>query len=399
MMVSLAAILLSAGILYFSHAGTPIPFVSAVAFSPDGRTLATSLYVYHVRQSNSGTPRLLGTNASRSAFLLQASALDRVTLLEATFRSGVISVAWPVNKLGQGQSLAFSPRGDRLAFAGMCRSVSIWNVNTGRKDAELPTGGYLSGSIAWANNDLLMALADGVCFLQPPNTRGLKELNQPQYPITNATLASDGTKLATFRDDFGKLEIWDTRTEARLLELNAGNYPFDKFGLIFSPDGKLLASGVSIDSGDTSGYCITVWDAASGHRLHSCAIPEKTLALAFSPDGRTLAAGGYEGTLRMLDLQGGPMRSVENGAGIFALAFSPDGQRVATGGSRGQVRLWTADTLTPLETVVLYRDTTALRWAMLFAAGFAWIIAADLCIQSAKRRRRLQRRQHAAGRP
>ena len=68
--------------------------------------------------------------------------------------------------------------------------------------------------------------------------------------------------------------------------------------VVFSPDGKTLASG------GTSGN-ILLWDVASRQPLGP-PLPgytaEATLSLAFSPDSRTLAAGGIEGEIILWDL-------------------------------------------------------------------------------------------------
>lgn len=69
LLVTLAAILVTAGISLSQPSGRPEYRASAVAFSPDDKTLAASLYIYHRVQAQSEL-RVLGADASHSFLLL-----------------------------------------------------------------------------------------------------------------------------------------------------------------------------------------------------------------------------------------------------------------------------------------------------------------------------------------
>src|SRR5262249_45397788 len=95
--------------------------------------------------------------------------------------------------------------------------------------------------------------------------------------------------------------------------------------MVFSPDGRLLATG-------WADRRVRVWDVSSGHL--SAALPGHTQAvacIAFSPDGRMLASAGFDNTLRFWDLQAGRQRSTHEGfpTPCRSILFSPDGKTLA----------------------------------------------------------------------
>src|SRR5262249_36595741 len=110
----------------------------------------------------------------------------------------------------------------------------------------------------------------------------------------------------------------------------------------FSPDGKTLASGGSVD--DTA---VCLWDVATGRERRRLTGHERGVsALAFSPDRSTLASGGYDGKGRLWGLASGNGRiRRRHRETILRVGFSRDGKLLASLG-RGEktLRLWDAAT-------------------------------------------------------
>ncbi len=389
--------------------------VLSLAFSPDGKTLASSgtdktirLWDLASRQPR-GQP-LTGHSESVTSIaishdgrtLASASLDGTIRLWDLTARrptAEVLAGSPGGGSLGQQGSitnLAFSPVAPVLAYGGSDAYIRLWDVAHGRPVGQ-PLSDHVSypGSLAFDPNGSLLAVgaADGTIRLWDI-ARGRTvgpPLRGHTGSVTAVAFSPNGSLLASGGDD-RTIRLWDVALgrPASLLSGHTGRIT----SLAFSPDGMLLASG-------SADQTVRLWDVESRQQI-GAPFPGRTGAvnnLAFSPDGSTLAAGKADGTIGLWSVERASSLSLPiavpgggaaglalsrrgdllaSGSGndvwlydlahhrvramlrghtdsVVSVAFSPDGRLLASGSNDNQVRLW--DTASGRELGVLTGHT------------------------------------------
>ncbi|NLF76125.1 MAG: WD40 repeat domain-containing protein, partial [Chloroflexi bacterium] len=280
---------------------------NAVAWSPDGATLAVSssigLWLYGGADLRA-EPRLLPvqTGPLGSVTFSQDGALIAAT--SDKFPNFLIYVWYAASGevaavLGHDEpvyGVAFSPDGALLA-TGSESMIHLWDVG------------------AWEARTLVLPPEDGSVF--------------------SVAFSPDGALLASTTNS-GKVLLWDPATGEMVGALEA--HTAAASGVVFSPDGSLLASngldGRVVLTGVEQLSPQGVIDEAAGGGFAG--------SIAFASDGATLATGTYGGAIDLWDAVG--VRQVGALSGdarpLHSLAYRPDGAALAAASLNGQVRVW-----------------------------------------------------------
>jgi WD40 repeat protein len=326
--------------------------VMAVAFSPDGRRLASASVdktirlwdrvggqeraclrghddrVWSVAFSPNGR-RLASASADKSVRLWDADSGQEL----ACFRG----------QEGRVSSVAFSLDGGRLALGCLDGTVRLWGAADGRELACLRGHEDRVTSVAFAPDGRRVASGAQdrtVRLWDAGDGREVACLRGHDAAVSSVAFSPDGRCLASGSED-STLRTWDAETGAQLACLRGHKVLVT--AVAFSADGRRLASA-------SHDHTVRLWDAASGKQLACRRGHEDWVSsVAFSPDGRRLASGSYDRTVRLSDADGGePLASLPPHRWVSCLAFSSDGRRLATGSEDETIRLWDAVTGRPL---------------------------------------------------
>ncbi|MEH2385734.1 MAG: hypothetical protein V7K14_08075 [Nostoc sp.] len=275
-------------------------WVKSVAFSPDGKTLASG-------------------NDDKTIKLWDVKTGAQIRTLQG--HSGLV------------YSVAFSPDGKILASGSSDNTIKLWDVTTGAQIHTIQAHSDSLRSVAFSPDGKTLASgsSDNTIKLWDVKTGAqIRTLPHSQW-VWSVAFSPDGKTLASGSYD-NTIKLWDVKTGAQIRTLPHSHWVWS---VAFSPDGKTLASG-------SQDNIIKLWDVTTGVQIHTIqAHSDLVTSVAFSPDGKTLASASYR-DIKLWDV--GTAREIYTLLGhssyVSSVAFSPDGQILASGSDDKTIKIW-----------------------------------------------------------
>jgi WD40 repeat protein len=288
--------------------------LKAVAFSPDGKSLAVG--------GDDGILRVI------------------------EFESGKATYTSP-SRNARIERVAYSPNGNMVAIADNNSQVAVYAPNQPNKLAMTVQGTDLGGAFGVAftadSGGVFTCGQDGRARLiagpKPDGTTAgntatrLREFAGHTGTIGALAVIPDGSLLVTGGDD-KTVRVWEVTSGKQLRSFQGHLTPVT--AVATRGDGRQIASA-------SEDGAIRVWDlnTEDDHRAMTDAT-DSLWAVAFSPDGKRVAAAGSDLSIRVYDPETGKLEATLSGAKspITSLAFLADSNRLVAAGGDQVVVVW-----------------------------------------------------------
>ena len=325
-------------------------FVTAVAFSPDGKTLASASGDRRMRLWDVQNGEMIDSLVGNSTFVRTMAFSPDGSLLACRSETPDVRL-WPLRTIpgvstltGHREnvhSVRFSSDGKTLASASMDATIILWDANTGTMNSRL--SGHESAIWALAVSPLVDVLASGsddkTVKLWDMKSGSLLDTLFHDSEVRAIDFSPTGQLLAA-GERSGKVTIWSMTSRQPIATVNA--YPNQVSSLVFSRDGKTLTTGCREWSSPTEDKNVKQWHVPSLSPKSEIASEFPVGVMAYTSDERFLAFGGDGLTVRDMT-RGTQISGISRGTSVrsSALAFFPDGETLlsAAMGVNG-VKFW-----------------------------------------------------------
>lgn len=288
--------------------------VEQIAFSPDGRWMATA------------------DAGGEFAIWDAATGVERARFVEHT---------------GAIEMLQFSPDGSRLLTGSVDGTARLWNLLELAPDRVLHEGPLpvRAGSFSAGGENVVLFLAEPYGPTSRPTEVVVYDLGSGEplvvreregRSIRAVAVHPSGRELVTSSGDFGVLHwtLGEDEPDPRELSFDPAGSVSIRY-LCYSADGEKLAA-------TARDRRTKVWDRDGREIAVLQGHTDEVVQVVFHPKRDVIVTGSQDRTARVWDLQTGKCVSVLRGqdSPIRAVAYHPEGRQLVTGGEDGSVHFW-----------------------------------------------------------
>jgi tricorn protease-like protein len=309
---------------------------TSVAFSPDGKTLATGCADQKIR------------------------IWDGATFKEKQQLPGL---------QGRVTHVLYGQDGKTMIGGTQNGMIWTWDLDSGQQRMAMHSGHGSAAALAISadGRNLASGGADRRVFIRDiSNGNFLRLFHGHVGAITAVALSPDGARLATASAD-KSFRLWDMNSGQQVSKTDTtqdGGFQ----AITFSPDGKRLATGAK----DT----VQIWDARNAKEQFKIeGLKGAVNAVAFSRDGKMLASACADGSVQLWDPTTGKLlRHLGKHRGAAnSVAFAPGGKLLASAGEDNLLMIWDVSPriFLPARAVDLSGDELNKLWENLGGNDFA----------------------------
>lgn len=319
------------------------PVISALAYSPDGKTIAVSGYREVLLHKSDGTgliARLVGKSTRIESLAYSPDGKYLAVVGGAPAQFGEVQI-WDTsnNELKTSVELgydtlfgcSFSPDGSRLAMGGAENAVRIVSIPDGKLLLKFDNHSDWIFATAWAKTTDI------------PTAKNIAA----KAGRTNRAAVPEDTQhlLSTGRDQAIKLVIADSGSFVDDINTHTSAY---RSMMRHPTENRVLVGG---DDGIPRIYQVFRTTARTMNQEDHNLLkmfekqPGRINAVAFSPDGTNIVVGGEGGEVRVYRTADAVKTATLVGATdvVFTLAYRPDGKQIAVGGLDGQLKIFNTE--------------------------------------------------------
>lgn len=351
---------------------------SAVAFSPDGTTIASgsqngSVQLWNVRTGTLIT-KLLGHpwEITTIAFSHDGNTLATGNgILDRTHKEVPEIRIWNIQTkelitilkghLDSITDIAFSPDDKTIASASADETARLWNAHTGQYITTLKGPSKLKSdistitSIAYSPDGKTIAtgcLTNSVRLWNTQNGEYIKTIRGRYAGIDSLAYSPDGTSIAA--GSYKKVHLLDVHNRKHKLSLIG--HTGEVTSVDFSPFGDTLAAVGENDN------AVKLWNTQTGELRTTLAGHQSSVtAIAYSPDGNTIATTRWNRDAYLWDVHTRKLKTTLKGPSyaVDSITYSPDGKTIVTTTAQKAICLWDAETGNHIGTLLGHTEWVA----------------------------------------